>query len=86
MNKIRMRGIRCPAERAHDREVGIHQGHSSYAGGCALKAVELTSGDPRFVSESTLSVERSVLTGRQKSAVVSVKFCKKSFGSRRWRR
>jgi len=38
------------------------------SGGCALKAVELTSGDLSFVSESGLRVERSILTGRQKSA------------------
>ena len=36
--------------------------------GCASKAVELTSGDLPLVSESRLRVERSVLTGRQKSA------------------
>jgi hypothetical protein len=36
--------------------------------GCAWKAVELTSGDLPFVSESRLRVERSILTGRQKSA------------------
>jgi hypothetical protein len=38
------------------------------SGGCASKAVELTSGDLPLVSESRLRVERSVLTGRQKSA------------------
>ena len=32
------------------------------------KAVELTSGDLPFVPESGLRVERSILTGRQKSA------------------
>jgi hypothetical protein len=37
-------------------------------GGCALKAAELTSGDLSFVSESGLRRERSLLTGRQKSA------------------
>jgi hypothetical protein len=37
-------------------------------GGCALKADELTSGDLPLVSESGLRVERSALTGRQKSA------------------
>jgi hypothetical protein len=36
--------------------------------GCALKAVELTSGDLPFVRDSGLRVERSILTGRQKSA------------------
>jgi hypothetical protein len=37
-------------------------------GGCARKAVELTSGDLPFVPETGLRVERSILTGRQKSA------------------
>jgi hypothetical protein len=37
-------------------------------GGCARKAVELTSGDLSFVPESELRMERSILTGRQKSA------------------
>jgi hypothetical protein len=37
-------------------------------GGCVRKAVEITSGDLPFVPESGLRVERSTLTGRQKSA------------------
>ena len=37
-------------------------------GGCVRKAVELTSGDLPFVSESRLRIERLILTGRQKSA------------------
>jgi hypothetical protein len=37
-------------------------------GGCARKAVELTSGDLPFVPESGLRRERSFLTERQKSA------------------
>ena len=37
-------------------------------GGCVRKAVELTSGDLPFVPESGLRMERSTLTGRQKSA------------------
>jgi hypothetical protein len=37
-------------------------------GGCVRNAVELTSGDLPFVPESGLRVERSILTGRQKSA------------------
>jgi hypothetical protein len=37
-------------------------------GGCVRKAVEITSGDLPFVPESGLRVERSNLTGRQKSA------------------
>jgi len=37
-------------------------------GDCVRKAVELTSGDLPFVPESGLRRERSILTGRQKSA------------------
>jgi hypothetical protein len=37
-------------------------------GGCVRKAVELTSGDLPFVPESGLRMERSILTGRQKSS------------------
>jgi hypothetical protein len=37
-------------------------------GGCALKAVELTSGDLPSVPDSGLRVGGSILTGRQKSA------------------
>ena len=37
------------------------------SGGCVRKAVELTSGDLPFVREYGLRVERSNLTGRQKS-------------------
>jgi hypothetical protein len=57
-----------PDERANDREVHIHQGHGCRSGGCVRKAVELTSGDLPFVPESGLRGERSILTGRQKSA------------------
>ena len=38
------------------------------SGGCVPKAVELTSGDLPFAVDPRLRVERSVLTGRQKSA------------------
>ena len=38
------------------------------SGGCALKAVELTSGDLPLVPHSGLRVERLILIGRQKSA------------------
>jgi hypothetical protein len=37
-------------------------------GGCVRKAVELTSGDLPLVPASGLRVERSIRTGRQKSA------------------
>ena len=44
------------------------KGNGCKFGGCVRKAVELTSGDLPFVSESRLRVERLILTGRQKSA------------------
>ena len=44
------------------------KGTGCKSGGCVRKAVELTSGDLPFVRESGLRVERSILTGRQKSA------------------
>jgi hypothetical protein len=37
-------------------------------GGCVRKAVELTSGDLPLVRDTGLRMERSILTGRQKSA------------------
>lgn len=44
------------------------KGTGGISGGCVRKAVELTLGDLPFVPESGLRVERSILTGRQKSA------------------
>ena len=44
------------------------KGTGCKSGGCVRKAVELTSGDLPFVRESGLRGERSILTGRQKSA------------------
>jgi hypothetical protein len=38
------------------------------SGGCVRKAVELTSGNLPLVRNTRLRIERSVLTGRQKSA------------------
>ena len=38
------------------------------SGGCARKAVELTSGDLLCVRETGLGAEQSALIGRQKSA------------------
>jgi hypothetical protein len=56
-------------EWANDHEVLIHQGRGGCkSGGCVWKAVELTSGDLPFAVDPRLRVERSVLTGRQKSA------------------
>ena len=44
------------------------QGLDCKSDGCVQQAVELTSGDLRFAVDSRLRAERSVLTGRQKSA------------------
>jgi len=44
------------------------KGTGGKSGGCARKAIELTSGDLPFVPNSRLRIERSILTGRQKSA------------------
>ena len=48
------------------------KGTGCRSGGCVRKAVELTSGDLPLVPESGLRVERSILTGRQKSAAGKV--------------
>src|SRR5258707_11344073 len=68
MNKNRIRGIRCRTSwQLTTKPISI-KGTGCKFGGCVRKAVELTSGDLPFVSESRLRVERSILTGRQKSA------------------
>ena len=68
MYKNRIRGIRCRASgHVIAKPISI-KGTGCKFGGCVRKAVELTSGDLLFVSESRLRVERSILTGRQKSA------------------
>ena len=68
MYKNRIRGIRCRASGQMTAKPISIKGTGCKFGGCARKAVELTSGDLLFVPESGLRVERSILTGRQKSA------------------
>ena len=68
MNKNRIRGIRCRASGHMTAKPISIKGTGCKSGGCVRKAVELTSGDLPFVPESGLRVERSILTGRQKSA------------------
>ena len=68
MNKNRMRGIRGRTSWLVTTKSISIKGTGCKSGGCALKAVELTSGDLSFVPESGLRVERSILTWRQKSA------------------
>ena len=68
MYKNRIRGIRRRASwQVTTKPISI-KGAGCKFGGCVRKAVELTSGDLPFVSESRLRIERSVLIGRQKSA------------------
>jgi len=68
MYKNRIRGIRCRTSgQVIAKSISI-KGTGCKFGGCVRKAVELTSGDLPFVPESGLRVERSILTGRQKSA------------------
>ena len=68
MYKNRIRGIRCRASGHMTAKPISIKGTGCKSGGCARKAVELTSGDLPFVSKSRLRGERSFLTGRQKSA------------------
>jgi hypothetical protein len=68
MDKNRIRGIRRWASGQRTAKPISIQGAGCKSGGCALKAVELTSGDLPFVLESGLGAKRFVLTGRQKSA------------------
>ena len=68
MNKNRIRGNRCRTSwQTTTKSISI-KGAGCKFGGCVRKAVELTSGDLLFVSESRLRVEQSTLTGQQKSA------------------
>ena len=68
MNKNRIAGIRCRTSGQMTAKSISIKGTGCKSGGCVRKAVELTSGDLPFVPESGLRVERSILTGRQKSA------------------
>jgi hypothetical protein len=68
MDKNRILGIRCRTSgQLIAKSISI-KGTGCKSGGCALKAVELTSGDLPFVLNSGLRAKRFVLTGRQKSA------------------
>ncbi len=68
MNKNRIRGIRRRTSgRSTAKSLSI-KGVGCRSGGCALKAVELTSGDLPFVRDSGLEVEQSASIERQKSA------------------
>jgi hypothetical protein len=68
MYKNRMGGIRRGASGPMTAKPISIKDAGCRSGGCVRKAVELTSGDLPFVRDSGLRVERSILTGRQKSA------------------
>ena len=68
MNKNRIEGIRCRTSGQVIAKSKSIKGMVCKSGGCALKAVELTSGDLPLVLDSGLRAKRFVLTGRQKSA------------------
>jgi hypothetical protein len=55
MNKNRIRGIRCRASWQMTAKPISIKGAGCKSGGCALKAVELTSGELLLVAESRLS-------------------------------
>ena len=55
MDKNRITRPARPDERADDREVQAIKDRDGKSGGCAGKAVDLTSGDLRRVSASGLS-------------------------------
>ncbi len=68
MNKNRIRGIRRRASwQMTTKPISIKDAGCK-SGGCALKAVELTSGDLSRVVESRLRAARGSLSARQKSA------------------
>lgn len=68
MNKNRMRGIPCGTSgQVTTKSIFIKHTGCKF-GGCVRKVVELTSGDLPFAVDTRLRIERSVLTGRQKSA------------------
>ena len=68
MDKNRIKGIRRRASWQMTTKPISIKGAGCKFGGCARKAVELTSGDLPFVVKLRLRIERLILTGRQKSA------------------
>ena len=68
MNKNQIQGIRCwTSELRVAKSISI-KGTGCKSGGCAWKAVELTSGGLLHVPKSGLRMEQSLLTVQQKSA------------------
>jgi len=68
MNKNQIRGIRCRTSGLVIAKPISIKGTGCRSGGCAWKAVELTSGGLRHVPKSGLRMEQSLLIVQQKSA------------------
>jgi hypothetical protein len=68
MDKNRIMRLTWPDERAGNREVHTIKGQGSKFGGCAVKAVELTSGGLRCVPQSGLIGSQGSMIAPQKSA------------------
>jgi len=68
MDKNRIRGLRRRASGLMTAKPISIKGAGGRFGGCALKAVGLTSGGLRRVPESGLRIPRGVLIAPQKSA------------------
>src|SRR6266852_4308417 len=68
MNKNRIARLLRPDERAGNREVPTIKDRSSRSGRCAVKAVELTSGDLRRVPHAGLAGSQGPAIAAQKSA------------------
>jgi len=68
MDKNWIGGLRCRASGQMTAKPISIKGTGGKSGGCAQKAVELTSGGLSLVAESQLRREQSFLIQRQKSA------------------
>ena len=68
MDKNRIEGIRCRTSRQMTAKSISIKGTGCKSGGCARKAVELTSGDLLHVLDSRLGGEQSFPIAQQKSA------------------
>jgi len=68
MDKNRIRGMRRWTSWQRTAKSNPSKSTACKFGGCAPKDVELTSGDLSLVVKTRLRVERSILTGREKSA------------------
>jgi hypothetical protein len=72
MDRNRLRVMRCRAGGQVTAKPKSIKGTGGQSGTCVRKAVELTSGDLPLVPETRPRVERSIPTGRQKSAAGAV--------------